>query len=58
MNFAKLFTDYKIPFIYGDKRGTWINVKCPHCEDRTFNGGFKATGDHYHCWRCGGKHQL
>lgn len=58
MNFAKLFTDYKIPFIYGDKRGIWINVKCPHCEDRTFNGGFNAAGDYYHCWRCGGKHQL
>lgn len=58
MNFAKLFTDYKIPFIYGDKRGIWTNIKCPYCGDRTFNGGFNAVGDYYHCWRCGGKHKL
>lgn len=58
MNFSKLFTDYKTPFIPGDKKGIWINVKCPYCDDRTFNGGFNSYGDYYHCWRCGGKHNL
>lgn len=57
MNFSKLFTDYKIPFL-GSKKGIWINVKCPYCGDRTFNGGFNSYGDYYHCWRCGGKHNL
>lgn len=53
MNFEKLFTDYKIDFNNRVNRG-WTNVKCPFCDDKTFNGGFNNDGNYYHCWKCGG----
>ena len=53
MNFEKLFTDYKIEFSNRSNRG-WTNVCCPHCDDKTLNGGFNNAGNYYHCWKCGG----
>ena len=53
MNFEKLFTDYKVEFNNRVNRG-WTNVSCPHCDDKTFNGGFNNAGNYYHCWKCGG----
>ncbi len=53
MNFQKLFNDYGVPSVDNVNRG-WINVTCPFCNDRTYNGGFNITGNYFHCWKCGG----
>lgn len=53
MNYTKLFKDYHIQFDERVNSG-WTNVTCPHCDDKTFNGGFNNTGDYFHCWKCGG----
>src|SRR5574344_394702 len=53
MNFVKLFNDYKVKYDVRVNKG-WINVTCPFCDDKTFNGGFNNAGDYYHCWKCGG----
>lgn len=53
MDFVKLFKDYNIEYSTRVNRG-WVNVKCPHCDDHSFNCGFNPAGDYVHCWRCGG----
>lgn len=53
MNFIKLFEDYKINYSTKVNKG-WVNITCPYCDDKTFNGGFNVSGDYYHCWKCGG----
>lgn len=53
MNFIKLFEDYKVSYSTRVNKG-WVNITCPYCDDRTFNGGFNISGDYYHCWKCGG----
>ena len=53
MDYRRLFSDYGIPFSDKVNRG-WVNVTCPFCDDRTFNGGFNESYDYYNCWKCGG----
>ena len=53
MDYRRLFNDYGIPYSDKVNRG-WINVTCPFCDDKTFNGGFNESYDYYHCWKCGG----
>lgn len=52
MDYRRLFTDYGIPYSDRVNRG-WVNVTCPFCDDRTFNGGFNESYDYYNCWKCG-----
>lgn len=52
MDYHGLFRDYHVPFTDTVNRG-WVNVTCPFCDDRTFNGGFNIKHDYYHCWKCG-----
>ena len=51
--FQKLFDDFKIEYKIEDKSGTWINSNCPHCNDKTYNGGFNQKDEFFNCWRCG-----
>lgn len=53
MDYRRLFNDYGIPYSDRVNRG-WVNVTCPFCDDKTFNGGFNELGDYYNCWKCGG----
>lgn len=55
MNFEKLFTDYDVEYNNRVNRG-WVNVHCPYCTEvsGSFHGGFNASGNYYHCWKCGG----
>lgn len=53
INFPKLFKDYKVDYNTRVNKG-WTNCTCPHCEDKTYNGGFNNIDGHYHCWKCGG----
>jgi DNA primase len=53
MNFEKMFRDYHVDYSTRVNRG-WTNCTCPHCDDKTFNGGFNNIDGHYHCWKCGG----
>ena len=53
IDYRKLFNDYGVPYSDKVNRG-WVNVTCPFCNDRTFNGGFKESHDYYNCWKCGG----
>ena len=52
MDYYSLFNDYHIPYSDRVNRG-WINVTCPFCDDRTYNGGFNLRDNYYHCWKCG-----
>jgi DNA primase len=53
INFPKLFKDYKVDYNTRVNKG-WTNCTCPHCDDKTYNGGFNNIDGHYHCWKCGG----
>jgi DNA primase len=53
MNFEKMFRDYHVDYSTRVNRG-WTNCTCPHCDDKTYNGGFNNIDGHYHCWKCGG----
>lgn len=53
IDFVKLFKDYKVDYNTRVNKG-WCNITCPHCEDKTYNGGFNNIDGHYHCWKCGG----
>ena len=52
MDYRRLFIDYGIPFNDRVNRG-WVNITCPFCDDRTFNGGFNEASGYYNCWKCG-----
>lgn len=53
INFPKLFKDYKVDYNTRVNKN-WTNITCPHCDDKTYNGGFNNIDGHYHCWKCGG----
>lgn len=52
IDYRKLFADFNIPYSDRVNRG-WVNITCPFCNDRTFNGGFNEAHDYYNCWKCG-----
>lgn len=52
MDYRRLFNDYNIPYSDKVNRG-WVNITCPFCDDKTYNGGFNETYDYYNCWKCG-----
>jgi 5S rRNA maturation endonuclease (ribonuclease M5) len=31
----------------------WINIQCPHCDDRTNHLGFDPSTGQFNCWKCG-----
>lgn len=53
MKYAALFERFLVPYSTRENRG-WVNVACPWCGDRTYNGGFNAAKNYYNCWKCGG----
>lgn len=53
IDYRRLFSDYGIPYSDKVNRG-WVNVTCPFCNDKTYNGGFNESQGYYHCWKCGG----
>ena len=57
MDFQRLLLTYRVPFDDTALKRGWVNVQCPHCSDKSMNGGFNVFADYYYCWRCG-KHPL
>lgn len=51
----RLFEDYQIQHWTEGKNVAhgFVNVQCPHCDDRSNHGGFSENGTVYLCWRCG-----
>jgi hypothetical protein len=58
MDIIQLYQDFSIPYYTEGKNVAdgWVNVQCPHCDDRSNHLGFNPESNSFVCWRCG-KHK-
>lgn len=54
-NVQQFLDDYGIDYATRGKNVAkgFLNVQCPHCDDKSQHGGFSKNGKAYTCWRCG-----
>jgi|2_EtaG_2_1085320.scaffolds.fasta_scaffold00387_20 hypothetical protein len=54
-NFTSFCDDEGIEYWTEGKNVTegWINIQCPHCNDRTNHLGFDPSTGQFNCWKCG-----
>lgn len=55
IDIQRFLDDYNIDYATSGKNvaSGFININCPHCEDKSKHGGFPKNGSIYLCWRCG-----
>lgn len=55
IDFAKLFEDFYIEYWTSGKNVSsgWVNIQCPHCDDKNNHMGFNPNNGACVCWKCG-----